>query len=336
MRASRLISLVLLLQSRETMTAAELARELEVSERTVYRDVLALSAAGVPVYADRGRAGGYRLLGGYRTRLTGLTRDEAEALFLAGLPGPASDMGLADAVAAAELKVLAALPPSLRDAPARTGQRFHLDVPGWFRESTPPPWLAELARAVWRDRVVGLRYRRGDREVSRTVQPYGLVLKSGVWYLVGRVGDGYRTYRVDRVIGVEAGDDAFDRDEGFDLGAYWREQAEAFLRSMLRAEVAVRLSPVGLRALRHVAGAPFAHEEATAGAGEPDEEGWVVTRLPVESMPVAYDVLLALGPEVEVLEPPELRTRFAEAARRSATLYGVAPESQQPGKESGR
>ncbi|MGR6322369.1 YafY family protein [Micromonospora soli] len=328
MRASRLISLVLLLQSRETMTAAELARELEVSERTVYRDVLALSAAGVPVYADRGRAGGYRLLGGYRTRLTGLTRDEAEALFLAGLPGPAGDMGLADAVAAAELKVLAALPPSLRDAPARTGQRFHLDVPGWFRESAPPAWLAELAQAVWRDRVVGLRYRRGDREVTRTVEPYGLVLKSGVWYLVGRVGDGYRTYRVDRVIGVAAGDETFARDEGFDLGAYWRQQAEAFLRSMLRAEVTVRLSPAGLRALRHVAEAPFAYVEAVARAGEPDGQGWVVTHLPVESVPVAYTVLLGLGPEVEVLDPPELRARFAEAARRSAALYDVGSEAQ--------
>ncbi|SCG54084.1 helix-turn-helix transcriptional regulator [Micromonospora inositola] len=325
MRASRLISLVLLLQSRETMTATELARELEVSERTVYRDVLALSAAGVPVYADRGRAGGYRLLGGYRTRLTGLTRDEAEALFLAGLPGPAGDMGLADAVAAAELKVLAALPPSLRDASARTSQRFHLDLPGWFREAKPPPWLTELARAVWRDRVVELRYRRGDREVSRTVQPYGLVLKSGVWYLVGRVGDGHRTYRVDRVVGVEVGDETFARDVGFDLGAYWREQAEAFLRGMLRAEVTVRLSPAGLRALRHVAEAPLAYGAAVAGAGEPDGQGWVVTRLPVESVPVAYDVLLRLGPEVEVLDPPELRARFADAARRSAARYADAP-----------
>ncbi|MFI7428324.1 helix-turn-helix transcriptional regulator [Micromonospora sp. NPDC049836] len=325
MRAARLISLLLLLQARETMTAAELARELEVSERTVYRDVLALSAAGVPVYADRGRAGGYRLLGGYRTRLTGLNRDEAEALFLAGLPGPAGDMGLADAVAAAELKVLAALPPSLRDAPARAGQRFHLDVPGWFRESTPPPRLAELARAVWRDLVVELRYRRGEREVARTVEPYGLVLKNGVWYLVGRVGDGWRTYRVDRVVAVEVGEAMFARDGGFDLGAYWREQAKAFLRGMLRAEVTVRLSPAGLRALRHRAEAPFAYEEAVAGAGEPDGQGWVVTRLPVESVPVAYDVLLALGPEVEVLDPPELRARFAEAARRSAALYRDPP-----------
>lgn len=333
MRASRLISLVLLLQARETMTAAELARELEVSERTVYRDVLALSAAGVPVYADRGRAGGYRLLGGYRTRLTGLTRDEAEALFLAGLPGPAGDMGLADAVAAAELKVLAALPPALRDAPVRTGQRFHLDVPGWFRETGPPPRLSELAGAVWRDRVVELRYRRGDREVTRELSPYGLVLKSGIWYLVGRVGDRYRTYRVDRVTGVEVRAETFARDEGFDLAGYWREQAEAFLRSMLRAEVTVRLSPTGLRQLRHTADAPFAYEEALAAAGEPDGQGWVVTRLPVESLTVAYSQLLGLGPEVEVLEPPELRARLAEAAARTAARYATSPAPRPDGAD---
>ncbi len=321
MRASRLISLLLLLQAREVMTAAELARELEVSERTVYRDVVALSAAGVPVYADRGRAGGYRLLGGYRTRLTGMTRDEAEALFLAGLPGPAGDMGLADAVAAAELKLLAALPPSLRDAPVRTGQRFHLDVPGWYHRSAPPPWLAELAGAVWRDQVVTLRYRRGEREVTRRVRPYGLVLKSGIWYLVGRVGDELRTYRVDRVTAVEQHEETFDREPGFDLAGYWREQAESFLRGMLRAEVGLRLSPVGLRRLKHLTDIPFGYAEAVAAAGEPDGQGWVTTRLPVESVDVAYTQLLGLGPEVEVLDPPELRTRMAEAAARSATLY---------------
>ncbi|SCL20564.1 Predicted DNA-binding transcriptional regulator YafY, contains an HTH and WYL domains [Micromonospora nigra] len=321
MRAARLISLVLLLQARDTMTATELARELEVSERTVYRDVLALSAAGVPVYADRGRSGGYRLLGGYRTRLTGLTRGEAEALFLAGLPGPAGDMGLAEAVAAAQLKVLAALPPSLRDAPARAGQRFHLDVPGWFRATDPPRWLAELAGAVWGDRVVGLRYRRGDREVDRTVLPYGLVLAGGIWYLVGRVGDDLRTYRVDRVTGVAAGGETFDREPGFDLAGHWREQADGFLRAMLRAEVTLRLSPAGLHRLRHTADAPFAYAEAVAAASEPDGQGWVVTRLPVESVEVAYTQLLALGPEVEVLDPPELRGRLAEAAARAVALY---------------
>ncbi|MEU6201967.1 YafY family protein [Micromonospora musae] len=332
MRASRLISLVLLLQARETMTAAELAEELEVSERTVYRDVLALSAAGVPVYADRGRAGGYRLLGGYRTRLTGLTRDEAEALFLAGLPGPAGDMGLADAVASAELKLLAALPPSLRDAPARTGQRFHLDVPGWFREAGPPAWLTELAGAVWQERTVRLRYRRGDRKVARELAPYGLVLKSGTWYLVGRVDGHHRTYRVDRVTDVEVGAETFDRDEGFDLAAYWREQAEAFLRSMLRAEVTLRLSAAGLRRLRHLVDAPFVYDEAVAAADGPDGQGRVVLRLPVESVEVAYAQLLTLGPEVEVLEPSELRTLMVAAAERMSRLYADG----EPAAECGR
>ncbi|WP_405143730.1 YafY family transcriptional regulator [Sphaerisporangium sp. NBC_01403] len=324
MRASRLISLVLLLQSRDTMTAAELARELEVSERTVSRDVLALSAAGVPVYADRGRRGGYRLVGGYRTRLTGLSRAEAEALFLSGLAGPMRDMGLADAVSSARLKVLAALPPGLRDASARAGQRFHLDTPGWFADADPPPLLADLARAVWQDRVVELRYRRG-REVTRTVRPYGLVLKNGVWYLVGQVGEDYRTYRVDRVVSVAVTDEGFARDEGFDLLAFWTAGVAGFLTSLLVEEITLRVSPDGLRVLRATVEPPAARQ-ALAGAGEPDERGWVVTRLPVESLEVAYGVLLRLGPEAEALDPPSLRARLRDAARRLAALY--EPEAQ--------
>ncbi|AWS42500.1 YafY family protein [Streptosporangium sp. 'caverna'] len=319
MRASRLISLVLLLQSREAMTAGELARELEVSERTIYRDVLELSAAGVPVYADHGRTGGYRLVGGYRTRLNGLSRAEAEALFLSGLPGPAGEMGLADVVATARLKVLAALPPALQDAPARVGQRFHLDVPGWFANTDPPPRLTELADAVWQDRTVELRYRR-DGEVTRTVNPYGLVLKGGVWYLVGRVADDYRVYRVDRVVAVEPAGTSFVRDETFDLPGFWAERAAQFVVSLLTEHVTVRLSPEGMRALPFAVEPPAA-QQAHAAAGEPDEQGWVRTRLPVESLKVAYTVLLRLGPEVEVVDPPELRARMADAADRIAGLY---------------
>ncbi|MCX9190259.1 transcriptional regulator [Carbonactinospora thermoautotrophica] len=320
MRAARLISLVLLLQSRGRMTAAELARELEVSERTVYRDVLALAAAGVPVYADRGRAGGYRLIGGYRTRLTGLSRAEAEALFLSGVPGPLREMGLAEALAAARLKVLAALPPQLRDASARAAQRFHLDVPGWFRAADPPPLLDALARAVWGDRTVSARYRRGDRVVTRTLEPYALVLKNGVWYLVARVSDDFRVYRVDRFTQVEPRAEEFERDEGFDLAAFWAARAEEFERSILTTQVTVRLSPAGRRMLPYAV-ERVAAEEALASAGEPDGQDWVTVRLPVESLDVAYDELLRLGPEAEVLDPPELRARMAEAAVRFNTLY---------------
>ncbi|NKZ08768.1 helix-turn-helix transcriptional regulator [Actinomadura latina] len=320
MRAARLISMVLLLQSREAMTAGELARELEVSERTVYRDMEALSAAGVPVYADQGRGGGYRLVGGYRTRLTGLTREEAEALFLSGLPGPAADMGRAGALAAAELKVLAALPAALRDAPARASRRFLLDAPGWFGETGPPPLLRDLARAVWQDETVELRYRRKDTEVTRTAEPYALVLKNGAWYLVARVGGGFRTYRADRVAGIRATGTVFDRDEEFDLAAHWREEAAAFVRSMLREEITVRLSPAGVRLLRHAV-EPHAARRAAEDAGEPDEHGRVVTTLPVESMDVAASQLMRLGAEAEVLAPPELRARMARDAARLAELY---------------
>ncbi|MFJ8809835.1 helix-turn-helix transcriptional regulator [Streptomyces sp. NPDC102490] len=326
MRAARLIKMVLLLQSRPTMTAAELARELEVSERTVTRDAQALSEAGVPVYAERGRAGGYRLIGGYRTRLTGLARGEAEALFLSGVPGALREMGLEDAASAARLKVSAALLPSLRDASRTAAQRFHLDAPSWFREPETPELLPAVADAVWDDRRVAARYRRGTDEVVRDLEPYGLVLKAGIWYLCARVagtaGDGpFRVYRIDRFTAVDPAEERFTRDDGFDLPAFWAERAEQFARSILRAEVVVRLSERGVRALPYAVDALSARE-ALEGAGAPDAEGWVRVTLPVESEDVAHTQLRGLGPEVEVLAPAALRERFARDARRLAGLYG--------------
>ncbi|KUO03746.1 helix-turn-helix transcriptional regulator [Streptomyces caeruleatus] len=328
MRAARLIKMVLLLQSRPSMTAAELARELEVSERTVTRDAQALSEAGVPVYADRGRAGGYRLIGGYRTRLTGLGRSEAEALFLSGVPGALREMGLEDAASAARLKVSAALMPSLRDASRSAAQRFHLDAPSWFKEPKTPALLPAVADAVWDDRRVVARYRRGEGEVERELEPYGLVLKAGVWYLCARVagdgGDGsYRVYRIDRFTAVDPGDERsarFERDEEFDLPGFWDERAEQFARSLLRAEVVVRVSPDGVRRLPYAVD-PHSAREALRAAGAPDGDGWVTLTLPVESEEVAHTQLSGLGPEVEVLAPEDLRERFARDAIRLAALY---------------
>ncbi|MER6997823.1 YafY family protein [Streptomyces sp. NPDC000410] len=317
MRAARLIKMVLLLQSRPSMTAAELAQELEVSERTVTRDALALSEAGVPVYADRGRAGGYRLVGGYRTRLTGLGRSEAEALFLSGLPGALREMGLEDAGSAARLKVSAALLPSLRDASRSAAQRFHLDAPGWYQEPRTPALLPTVAEAVWDDRVVTARYRDAEREL----EPYGLVLKAGVWYLCARAdGRSFRVYRIDRFGAVGLTETRFERDESFDLPAFWEERAAQFARSLLRAEVTIRLSPEGARRLPYATDRAAAHE-ALEAAGPPDGRGRVTVSLPVESEEVAYAQLLGLGPEVEILEPPALRKRFVEAAAGMRALY---------------
>ncbi|GAA2905640.1 YafY family protein [Streptosporangium fragile] len=348
--------MVLLLQARGGMTAAELARELEVSERTVHRDVLALSEAGVPVYADRGRGGGYRLLDGYRTRLTGLDRAEAEALFLSGVPEALREMGLGEVATAARLKASAALSPGLRDAPATAAQRFHLDAPGWFASERPPPAaLAPLARAVWGDHPVTARYHRPERPrrtgpdrpedqtepdrpdrpdrpgrtgephrpdgragaVRRDLEPYGLVLKAGVWYLATRSA----IYRVDRFGEVEIHTDRrFERDAAFDLAAFWNERAAQFARSLLATRVTVRLSPTGLRILPAVAD-PAALGEALASAGEPDGRGWVTISLPVESPDVAYGQILRFGPEAEVVGPPELRALMAGAAARMRELY---------------
>ncbi|MHC0431049.1 helix-turn-helix transcriptional regulator [Streptomyces sp. O3] len=332
MRAARLIKLVLLLQARPAMTAAELARELEVSERTVTRDAQALSEAGVPVYADRGRGGGYRLVGGYRTRLTGLGRDEAEALFLSGLPGALREMGLAEAASAARLKVSAALLPSLRDAPRSVAQRFHLDAPAWYQEPRTPDALPALAEAVWDDRRVAAVYRRQGAEAERELEPYGLVLKAGVWYLCARATDGsggssdtgtaggFRVYRIDRFTAVSALAGHFAREEDFDLPDFWQRRAAQFARSLLRAEAVVRLSAAGARRLPYVTDGAAAREALDA-ADEPDAEGRVTVTLPVESLDVAYSQLLSLGPEAEVREPAELRTRLAAAATRMAESY---------------
>ncbi|MEU0691135.1 helix-turn-helix transcriptional regulator [Streptomyces uncialis] len=335
MRAARLIRMVLLLQARASMTAAELARELEVSERTVTRDAQALSEAGVPVYADRGRAGGYRLVGGYRTRLTGLDRGEAEALFLSGVPGALREMGLEDAASAARLKVSAALMPSLRGASRTAAQRFHLDAPGWFHAPKAPALLPAVADAVWDDRRITARYRQGGGiapgsgdgdgarpgEVERVLEPYGLVLKAGVWYLCARADTGaYRVYRIDRFTAVAAGAERFDRDEEFDLPGFWAERGAQFARALLRTSAVVRLSAQGARLLRHAVGAGAAGE-ALAEPGEPDAQGRVTVTVPVESDEVAYTQLLMLGPEAEVLGPPALRRRFTDATERMARHY---------------
>ncbi|QBJ93386.1 WYL domain-containing protein [Streptomyces seoulensis] len=327
MRAARLIRMALLVQSSPGLTADALARELDVSRRTVIRDAQALQEAGVPIRAERGRAGGYHLAPGHRTRLTTLHPTEAETLFLSGLPTALRDLGLSDAADTARLKLSATLLPSLRAAAESSVRRFHLDAPAWFREPSTPGLLPELARAVWSDRTVEITYARPGRDdaVTRLLQPYGLVLKAGVWYVVGRVPDGaWRTYRVDRVTALSPIDgEPFVRDPGFDLTAHWRASAEAFARTLLRTTATLRLTERGLARLPAVAD-PAGAGEALASASGPDAAGRVTVELPVESEEVAFAQLSELGADVEVLAPEGLRARFRAHARDLAALYGVA------------
>ncbi|MEH0845725.1 WYL domain-containing protein [Micromonospora sp. CPCC 205711] len=322
MRASRLVSLLLLLQSRGRMTAQELADALEVSVRTVYRDVESLGAAGVPVYADRGPAGGYRLVGGYRTRLTGLTAAEAAALSLAGVPGPAAELGLGAVLTAAELKLRAALPPGLAEQGERIRQRFHLDAPGWFRDPEPTPFLTALADAVWEERLVDVRYRRWKqpREVTRVLAPLGVVLKAGRWYLAARADDEIRTYRVSAILDLSVRDERFDRPADFDLAAFWREWTERYERGVYRSEARIRVTAEALEFMAYVF-PPAMSRAARAAAGDPDADGWRHTTVPIESIRHGHTELLKLGAQVEVLAPAELREMCAASAHAMAALY---------------
>ncbi|HET6379793.1 MAG TPA: YafY family protein [candidate division Zixibacteria bacterium] len=324
MRASRLVSLLLLLQTRGRMTAAELARELEVSERTIYRDVDALSAAGVPIYAERGPLGGVQLVEGYRTRLTGMTAEEAEALFLSGVPGPAAQLGLGTVVAAAQLKVRAALPGELRARASRLIERFHLDTTGWFRPGEEVAHLTAIAQGVWDARRLHLAYDRGDKLVERTVEPLGLVLKGGVWYLVARVEDQIRTYRASRIVSVDSLDETFERPEGFDLVSWWLESTAAYERGQQRLEITIRVDPDHSGWLTWALG-----EDGMATAErltDPDPEGWLRLRARVLWPEDAAGRLLALGGAVQVLDPPQLRDELVALARAALLRHGEIPE----------
>jgi predicted DNA-binding transcriptional regulator YafY len=325
-RASRLLSILLTLTVRGRVSAAQLARELEVSLRTVYRDVEALNAAGVPIYSTRGRAGGFQLLDGYRTRLTGITADEADALFLAGLPGAAADLGLDNVLAATQLKLLAALPPELRDRASRIRDRFHLDAPGWLRESEAPPFLATVADAVWTQRRLEIRYERANRAVGdRLLDPLGLVLKAGTWYLVAVPsvddGRGPRTFRVSRVLVADVRDEGFERPADFDLEAFWADYQRGYEKRVYGETATVRLSPQG-RELLFLLGT-IAARRARAEMDEPDVDGWAGARVPIESVRHGHHALLQLGEHVEVLEPAELRELMAVSARRMVERYAV-------------
>jgi predicted DNA-binding transcriptional regulator YafY len=301
------------------MTAAELAHELEVSVRTIHRDVEELSAAGVPIFAERGPHGGIRLVDGYRTRLTGMTADEAEALFLSGLSGPAAQLGLGTVVAAAQLKVMAALPPELRSRASRLVQRFHLDAAGWYQGDESVPHLATLSTAVWAGRCVAIEYDRGGETASRMLGPLGLVLKGGIWYVVGLAEDQIRTYRASRILDARLLDAPVERPEDFDLEAYWTESSAAFERGTPTVAVDVRVREDQLYRIDDVFGR--GRVQASERIAEDGHAGTVRLRMVISYPSEAPNLLLAVGPNLEVLQPPDIRDRVALLARRIADRY---------------
>jgi predicted DNA-binding transcriptional regulator YafY len=321
-----LVTLLFLLQQRGRSTAAELAAALEVSERTVYRDVEALLAAGVPLWTEQGRTGGIRLMAGWRTRLDGLTGREAAAIFAVGVPELLAELGLGASLTAARAKVLAGLPAPLREYASAIADRFHLDAPGWFQQPETAVLLTVVADAVASTRRLRMDYRRGESVVTREVDPLGLVVKAGVWYLVAQVDADVRTYRVARIAAAELLEE-FTR-PAFSLASWWAQSSARFERSLLRETVRLRLNRHGLRALRNVTDEDAA-AAALASAGPPDEEGWREVDLEVESLPVATTQLLSLGVGVEVVAPAGLRTALAELGLAIAARNAPVEDRQQ-------
>jgi predicted DNA-binding transcriptional regulator YafY len=304
MRASRLLSILILLQLRVRLTAEALAAEFEVSVRTIYRDIDALSAAGIPVYGDRGPGGGFQLLDGYRTRLTGLATGEAEAIPVIGLPGAAAALGLGAAAARARGKLLAALPAAGSEEAGRMAARFHVDTLDWYRADEPVRHLPALARAVLDRRPVTMRYDSWTGVRDWRIEPLGLVLKAGAWYLAARGRGKIRTFKVSNIFEQTIGEGSFERPADFDLPAYWSASLARFEAQLRPASAALRASPVGLKRLAEL-GAYAA--KAVAQAGPPEADGWSRLAFPVEAVERAALTLLGIGPEIEVIEPADLR-----------------------------
>lgn len=302
MKASRLLSILMLLQARGRLSAAALARELEVSTRTILRDIDELSAAGVPVWGERGRGGGFQLRPGWSTGLTGLTEPESRALLLAGLPDAAADLGLGAPAASARLKLVASLPEAWRATADRIGGRLHLDPVDWYLQPEVPAHLQQVAQAVWEARRLEVHYRSWRGGAERVLEPLGLVLKAGAWYLAARpAGDAeVRTWRVGQMQVRRVGP-AFRRPAGFDLPAYWRASAARFEAGLARLQARIAASP---RALVWLGNERWRHQILPEPAARP---GWVQVRLPIESIERGARRLLGWGAEVEVLAPVALR-----------------------------
>jgi len=325
MRADRLLSLLLLLQARGRLTARKLAEELEVSERTIYRDIDALSFAGVPIYAERGLGGGFDLLDGYRTNLTGLTEDEVRALFMLSVPGVLTQLGVAQKLKAALLKLSAALPAERRGDEAWVRQRIYLDWSGWAQSEEPAPHLQTIQQAVWEDRKLHLTYRiqygTYSERFERLVDAYGLVAKGGVWHVVCAGEERIMVHRVSSLLNARQSDEHFGRPAGFDLVSFWKQWCTESEGTWPHYPVTVRISPALVAELPQHLGDSVRSQitETTL----PGTRGWITLTLVFESLSSARALILGCGGAIEVLEPEALRLSVADFALQTAALYEV-------------
>ena len=318
MRADRLLSIVLLLQAHHQMSSSVLAKRLEVSERTIHRDMEALSGAGIPVVAERGSAGGWSLLGEYRTNLTGLNEAEIQSLFVSQPPKLLADLRLQKASEGALLKLLAALPVMYRRGAERARQRIYVDSAGWSRHEEAVPLLPVLQDAIWSERKLRITYQRGPGcdAVERELDPLGLVAKGSAWYLVAGVSGELRSYRISRVSDATIVDKPCDIPADFDLAHFWEQSAATFKSSLPNYLATFRVSPTVFPRLR------FAGRFARVGeVVETDAEGWLIVKVGFDVEEMACEYALGFGANLEVVEPVSLREKVLEMAREVIGFY---------------
>jgi predicted DNA-binding transcriptional regulator YafY len=320
MRADRLVSILLLLQARGKMSARELSEELEVSQRTIYRDINALCIAGVPVFSETGPEGGYDLIDRYRTNLTGLTAGEVQALSMLNIPAPLADLGVREQLQSALLKLSAALPDDYREAEEKVRQRIYLDSTWWQQGEEQVPHILTVQEGVWQNRKLLILYRpHYSFEIEQLVDPYGLVAKAGIWYLVYARKEVITVERVSRLINVSLTEQRFLRPMDFDLESFWEVWCRDTERMLTGFKVLVRVSPDFIPELPRFFGSSI--QTRISAAEPPDEEGWIKLELFFDSFDAARDRLLGFGQGVEVLDPLSLRLSILDYAEQVLSIY---------------
>lgn len=315
MRASRLIAIVLLMQNNGKMTSKALAEKLEVSERTIIRDMESLCEAGVPVYAERGLHGGWVLSEGYRTNLTGMQADELVSVLLANQSVLLDDLGIAKHYDAAIQKLLAAAPVDVSRGAALARQKIHIDGAGWHQVQESQPFLAIVQEAVWEEKLLRLRYPREDGIAERIVHPLGLVAKRSVWYLIGEAGGEKRTYRISRLQDAVMLEERFERPAGFDLADYWEQSMGEFKQSLPKYPALIAIQEDMLARLTKERYVKIIKSEPCEG-----RQGWLSARVEFQSVESACEIILSYGSRIQVLEPSALLERVKVEVK---AIYGL-------------
>lgn len=314
MRADRLLAILLLLQNHERLTSKELAEKLEVSERTIHRDMDALSGSGVPVYAERGAGGGWALAEGYRSNLTGLKIEELHSLLLASPPASLHDLGLGSGFEAALAKLLSALPKTMQQSANHVRQRLHIDGAGWHQSTETFPALSTVQEAVWQERKLLIRYQRDDTVVERMIHPLGLVAKRSVWYLVAAVDADMRTYRISRLLTAQMLEESFVRPPDFDLPSYWETSTRDFKAALPRYPAQLLVKEQLLPRLE-------LERYMKIASTKPGANGWMEAAVEFHTLESACELVLGYGAHIQVIEPEELRTKVIVEAQAILRLY---------------